>query len=285
MIPPFRAAALQFPIEMGAVEGNVSRAFALLRKAVDGKAALCVLPEMWSTGFSYENLRKLSGSTPGILDALRRFADTHRVVLAGSLPERSGNSVYNTLHVIDATGTVTGRYRKTHLFSPSGETVHFRRGTDASVAHTSVGTIGPMICYDIRFPELSRKYCSEGATLFCVPAQWPAVRQAHWDLLTVARAVENQLFVVAANAVGRSGEFQYAGGSVIVSPWGELLARGEDEECVVSATIDFEKVGEARRRIPCAQDRNERAYRKTRARRSSPGEPSAPRSPASGGAG
>lgn len=267
MIPPFRAAALQFPIEMGAVDKNASRAFAFLRTAVESKASLCVLPEMWSTGFSYDSLRTLAGSTPALLDDLRRFAADHRVVLAGSLPERSGRAVYNTLHVIDATGAITGKYRKTHLFSPSGETLHFRRGTDASAVPTSAGTIGPLICYDIRFPELSRKYVAQGATLFCIPAQWPSVRQAHWDLLTVARAVENQLFVVAANAVGWSGEFRYAGGSVIVSPWGERLARGGEEEDVVIATIDHEKVQEARRRIPCAQDRNERAYRKTRAGR------------------
>ncbi len=267
MIPPFRAAALQFPIEMGAVEGNAARAFALLREAADGKAALCVLPEMWSTGFSYDNLRALCGTTPGLLHDLRRFATDRGIVIAGSLPERSGRSVYNTLYVINTTGAITGEYRKTHLFSPSGETLHFRRGTDASVAHTSVGAIGPQICYDIRFPELSRKYVSEGATLFCVAAQWPAVRKAHWDLLTVARAVENQLFVVAANAVGRSGEFHYSGGSAIVSPWGEVLALGGEDEEIVMATIDPSKVEEARRKIPCAQDRNERAYRKTRPKR------------------
>lgn len=267
MIPPFRAAALQFPIEMGAVEGNAARAFALLREAADGKAALCVLPEMWSTGFSYDNLRALCGTTPGLLHDLRRFATDRGIVIAGSLPERSGRSVYNTLYVINTTGAITGEYRKTHLFSPSGETLHFRRGTDASVAHTSVGAIGPQICYDIRFPELSRKYVSEGATLFCVAAQWPVVRKAHWDLLTVARAVENQLFVVAANAVGRSGEFHYSGGSAIVSPWGEVLALGGEDEEIVMATIDPSKVEEARRKIPCAQDRNERAYRKTRPKR------------------
>ncbi len=267
MPSPFRAAALQFPVAMGGVEKNVSRAFALLRDAAEGGAMLCVLPEMWSTGFSYENLRALSDTTPGLLADLRRFAANKRVVIAGSLPERVGRSVYNTLYVIDSTGAVAGEYRKAHLFSPSGEHLHFRRGTAALTVKTSVGMIGPQICYDIRFPELSRKYLSEGATLFCVPAQWPAVRKEHWDLLTVARAVENQLFVVAANAVGRSGEFRYSGGSVIVSPWGERLARGGEEEEIVAATVDPAMVDEARRRIPCAKDRNVRAYRKTRRRR------------------
>ncbi|HEU5361584.1 MAG TPA: carbon-nitrogen family hydrolase [Candidatus Deferrimicrobiaceae bacterium] len=267
MISPFRAAALQFPIDMGAVERNARRAFALLREASKREAALCVLPEMWSTGFSYDNLRALCGTTPGLLRDLCRFAADRRVVIVGSLPERSGRAVYNTLYVIDSTGAITGEYRKTHLFSPSGEHLHFRRGTAASVAHTSVGTIGPQICYDLRFPELSRKYYLEGATLFCVSAQWPAVRKAHWDLLTVARAVENQLFVVASNAVGRSGEFRYSGGSAILSPWGERLAQGGKEEGLVIAKIDPAGVDEARRRIPCAKDRNERAYRKTRRKR------------------
>ncbi len=267
MNSPFRAAALQFPIRMGDVDANAARAFALLREAAERGATLCVLPEMWSTGFSYENLRALCGTTPGLLSELCRFAAERCVVIAGSLPERSGRSVYNTLYVIDSTGAIAGEYRKTHLFSPSGEHLHFRRGTAAPVTRTSVGTIGPQICYDIRFPELSRKYYAEGATLFCVPAQWPSARKAHWDLLTVARAVENQLFVVATNAVGRSGDFSYSGGSAIISPWGERLAQGGEDEEIVIGTIDPEKIEEARRRIPCAQDRNERAYRKTRSKR------------------
>jgi predicted amidohydrolase len=132
------------------------------------------------------------------------------------------------------------------------------------VAHTDVGIVGPHICYDLRFPELSRKYCLEGATLFCVSAQWPTIRKDHWELLNAARAVENQLFVVAANAVGKSGDFRFSGGSLILSPWGERLAEGGEEEGLAMAVIDPALGAEARRRIPCAQDRNERAYRKTR---------------------
>ena len=267
MISPFRAAALQFRIDMGDVEANTARAFTLLREATKRKAALCVLPEMWSTGFSYDNLPALCGTTPEILHDLCRFAADLRVMIAGSLPERSGRSVYNTLYVINATGAILGKYRKAHLFSPSGEHLHFRRGTAASVIPTALGNIGPQICYDLRFPELSRKYYSEGATLFCVSAQWPAVRKAHWDILLSARAVENQLFVVAANAVGRSGEFRYSGGSAIFSPWGEWLARGGGKEGIVIATIDPAEVYEARRRIPCLQDQNKRSYRKTRPKR------------------
>jgi omega-amidase len=265
MTSPFTAAALQFRIDMGDVSSNEARAFILLEEAAGRGASLCVLPEMWSTGFAYNHgLSSLARTTPGLLDRLRRFAAEKRVVIAGSLAEKAGAGVFNTMHVIDATGKVAGAYRKTHLFSPSGETDHFRRGAAASVIRASVGAIGPQICYDIRFPELSRKYFLEGATLLCISAQWPAVRRPHWDILNVARAIENQLFVVAANATGRSGDFQYDGGSAIISPTGEVLAAAGEDEGVTLAAIDPAKVEEFRRRIPCAQDRNERAYRKTR---------------------
>jgi predicted amidohydrolase len=166
--------------------------------------------------------------------------------------------------VVNANGVVTGQYRKAHLFSPSGEHKAFRAGGATRVVHTDRGVVGPLICYDLRFPELSRKYYLEGATLFCVSAQWPAARKSHWDTLLNARAIENQLFVVAANAVGQSGDFVFPGGSAIVSPLGERLAEGVNEEAVVAATIDPSEADKFRRRIPCLEDRNERAYRRTR---------------------
>ncbi|MGE5189508.1 MAG: nitrilase-related carbon-nitrogen hydrolase [Gemmatimonadota bacterium] len=260
----YRAAVLQFVVDMGAVDVNVTRALRLLREAADRGAALSVLPEMWSTGFHYEGLPALCGSTPEILEELRRFAADRAMVIAGSLPEGVGKSVCNTLYVIDASGAVAGAYRKAHLFSPSGENLHFRRGTTAEIARTAVGAVGPLICYDLRFPELSRKYFLDGAVLFCVSAQWPSIRRAHWELLTVARAVENQLFVAAANATGRSGDFHYVGGSAIVSPLGERIADAGEGEGIALAEIDPSMVAEFRRRIPCADDRNERAYRRTR---------------------
>jgi predicted amidohydrolase len=264
MVRPFKAAVLQFRIDMGAVAANLGRALALLRQAAERGASLCVLPEMWSTGFAYDSLPSLARTTPEILHELRRFASEKRVVIAGSLPERSGTAVYNTFHAINATGVITGQYRKAHLFQPSGEHLHFRKGTSAEVVRTDVGIVGPHICYDLRFPELSRKYFLEGADLFCVSAQWPSVRKSHWELLNTARAVENQLFVIAANAVGRSGDFRFSGGSLIVSPWGERLAWAGEDEGIAMTMIEPSQVAEVSRRIPCAQDRNERAYRKTR---------------------
>ncbi len=264
MTSPFKAAAVQFRIDMGDVDSNAERAFRLLARAASDGCALCVLPEMWSTGFAYDRLYDLAGTTPKILADLERFASENRMAIAGSLPERAGRQVCNTLFVVDSDGTIAGSYRKAHLFRPSGEDLHFRRGTASGVIRTEAGIVGPHICYDLRFPELSRKYFLEGADLFCVSAQWPTARKGHWELLVAARAVENQLFVVAANAVGKSGDFRFPGGSLIVSPTGVRLAEGGEDEDVVAAMIDPAQVAEFRGRIPCAQDRNERAYRKTR---------------------
>ncbi|MCL5884739.1 MAG: carbon-nitrogen family hydrolase [Deltaproteobacteria bacterium] len=264
MIPPFSAAVLQFRIDMGDVEANAARAFRLLAKAAGRGSRLCVLPEMWSTGFFYDDLPGIALTTPALLARLRAFAAERRIVIAGSLPERAGRSVFNTLTVIDETGRIAGTYRKTHLFTPSGEHLHFRRGTAAGAAKTAVGRVGPLICYDLRFPELARKYFLERVTILCVSAQWPTVRKAHWELLAAARAVENQLYVAASNATGPSGPFRYSGGSAIVSPMGDILASAGEEEGIATAVIDPSQVEDARRRIPCAKDRNERAYRMTR---------------------
>lgn len=264
MTGPFKAAAVQFPVDMGNVAENRERAFRLVRQAADRGAKLCVLPEMWSSGFDNENLPLHAKTTPGILEALSSLARETGAVLAGTLPERVGRGVCNTLYVTGPDGTLLGSYRKAHLFSPSGEDRWFRRGTGGDVIPTPLGTAGPLICYDLRFPELARKYFLSGATLLLVPAQWPAARKAHWDTLLAARAIENQLFVVAANATGTSGPFTFPGGSVIVSPTGERLAEGGTEEGVVIAEIDPKKADDFRRRIPCAADRNEKSYRKSR---------------------
>jgi len=261
---PYLAAALQFRVDVGDVPGNRERALRWILEAANRGARLCVLPEMWSTGFAEERLLPLCRTTPGILHDLRTLAARHRIVIAGSLPERVGRGVYNTLYVVNATGIVTGEYRKAHLFTPSGEDRWFRRGCSAGVIPTDAGPVGPLICYDLRFPELSRKYFLEGAVLLCAASQWPSVRSGHWEILTVARAVENQCYLVAANAVGPSGPFHYAGGSVVVSPTGERLATIGEEEGMALATVDPAVAEEARRRIPCLTDRNPKAYRATR---------------------
>ncbi len=161
----------------------------------------------------------LCRTTPGVPP---RTADPGgELNTAIAVPFRNGSAgeSANTMYVINATGVLTGEYRKGAPFHPlRPRTRCSAGGTSARSVPTDAGLIGPLICYDLRFPELSRKYFLEGATILCVAAQWPSVRSSHWDILTTARAVENQAYLVAANAVGPSGPFRYSGGSVVVSP-------------------------------------------------------------------
>jgi predicted amidohydrolase len=150
---------------------------------------------------------------------------------------------------------VVGKYRKIHLFSLTGEPDQFERGRAPVVCETSVGRLGVEICYDLRFPELSRRLALDGAEILCFSALWPDTRIAHWSLLLRSRAVENQLFVMGCNGCGAEGNTQYGGASVIVSPTGTLLAEARQREEVIIARLNPAEMREYRRHIPCFADR------------------------------
>ena len=182
------------------------------------------------------------------------------MVIVGSLPERRGIEVYNTAYAIDTDGSVAGKYRKVHLFSPTGEHQHFKPGRKTVVAQTSLAPIGLMICYDLRFPELCRSLTLRGALLVAIPAQWPAQRVAVWDVLLRARALENQIFIVATNRCGADGEILYGGHSRIISPDGEILSRVGKGPATALATVDFAATERVRAHIPCLRERMPEAY-------------------------
>src|SRR5512141_2003327 len=132
-VSPFLAAALQFRVDIADVPANRERAVRLIEEAAARGARLCVLPEMWSTGFAEERLLPLSRTTPEVLHELRSLAARRKVVIAGPPPEGAGRGVYNALYVVNATGVVAGECRRAHLFSPSGGARWFRRGVSAEV--------------------------------------------------------------------------------------------------------------------------------------------------------
>jgi predicted amidohydrolase len=226
----------------------------------DEGAQLVLLPEMCSTGFVQSRLLTLAQTTPEVLEELAALAKGKKMVIIGSFPEKKEDKIYNTAYVIDKDGSVSDGYRKVHLFSPTGEHRFFQGGRQAVVSQTSIGPIGLMICYDLRFPELCRTLCLQGAKLIAVPAQWPAARVQHWDTLLRARAIENQLFVMGANRCGRDPVLEYGGHSSIISPWGEILAKAGVRAASISATIEFGLVEKTRNQIPCLQERVPEAY-------------------------
>ena len=208
-------AALQFNIKLGDIESNLNQATTGLKLVSAAGARLAVLPEMWSAGYDYRRLNDHAGETPRILELLCQLSRDQDMVIVGSLPEKVGDKIFNTATVIDG-GKIKGSYRKLHMFSTMGEDRFLSPGDSTLVVPTSIGRIGVAICYDLRFPELFRKMALEGAEVICVPAEWPIPRQEHWRTLLRARAIENQLFVVAANCCGIQGKLEFCGMSLIL---------------------------------------------------------------------
>jgi len=254
-----RAAAIQFNVRQGDVDANLAYIREALPRAAAGGATLAVLPEMWSSGFSYKNLNDLALRTAGIVDELLALSRELKLVIVGSMPEPNGDKVFNTVYVVD-NGTITGVYRKIHLFSLLGEDRAFSGGDSWLLADTSIGKIGVIICYDLRFPELTRRLAVEGAQVICVPAQWPKPRQEHWRALLRARAIENQLFVVSCNACGIIGKLDFFGMSMIIDPKGELLGEAGEDETEIIASLDMQAMNDWRAQIPCFNDRRPDCY-------------------------
>ncbi len=257
---PIHAAAIQFNVKQGDVDANLAYVRGALSRAAERGAQLAVLPEMWSSGFSYRNLNELALRTQGIVDELLEISRSLKLVICGSMPEPDGDAkVFNTVFLAD-NGRLAGIYRKMHLFSLLGEDRAFAAGDSWLLADTSLGKVGVIICYDLRFPELSRRLALEGARVICVPAQWPKPRQEHWRTLVRARAIENQLFVVACNACGPIGKLDLFGMSMIVDPKGEVLAEAGEEERELVAPLDMRAMADWRAQIPCFNDRRPELY-------------------------
>ena len=254
-----QTAAVQFNIALGDIATNLGKAVGALDRVAEKGAQLAVLPEMWSTGYDYKRLSGLAEETPRVIEALRQKSAEHAMVVVGSLPEKDGEAIYNTAYVIDQ-GAVKAAYRKIHLFSTMGEDRFLSAGEHSLVVPTSVGRLGVAICYDLRFPELFRKLALEGAEILCIPAEWPKPRQEHWRALLRARAIENQIFVAAANCCGPQGKLDFFGMSLLIAPRGEILAEGGEVDTELTAAFDFAEMANYRSQIRCFKDRRPEIY-------------------------
>jgi len=256
------AGVLQIDIKIGDIDANLASVVNGIHRLGKKGAQLTVLPELWSCGFDNPGeLIKQAWKTPQTIEALSALAKKHRMIIAGSLPEKSGDSLYNTMVVIDKDGTVAGQYRKMHLFSFIDEDKVFSAGNQAIVCSTSCGPIGLMICYDLRFPELCRSLALAGARMVIVSAQWPKARIHHWNILLQARAIENQIFIVASNRVGKEGDLVFNGHSQIISPDGKVLACVIDQTAETTARINFNEIDIMRKNFNCLKERVPSAYK------------------------
>ncbi|MDQ1643233.1 MAG: hypothetical protein QOJ90_2584 [Actinomycetota bacterium] len=236
------------------IEDRRDRVAALVRAQTG--ADLVVLPELWPQGgFAYDRWEDLAEPTDGAtVQALRAAArDLGAMVHMGSYVERDeAGRMFNTSVLIGSDGAQLATYRKIHLFGfGEGEPKLMTPGSDV-VVHDRLGIA---TCYDLRFPELFRALLDGGAEALVMASAWPAKRIAHWRLLAQARAVEDQMYVVACNTGGEHSGVPMGGHSIVVDPWGQVLAEAGDGEEVVVADIDLATVAETRRTFPVLADR------------------------------
>ncbi len=240
------------------VADRVTRTFELVERTAS-QADILVLPEMWHVGAhdvdaAREHAQPIDGP---LVTGLAALAREHRIWLHGGSfceVDADGNH-FNTSVLFAPDGELVGTYRKVHLFGfEGGETVLMSGGDELVVVDTPLGPTGLATCYDLRFPELFRALTEGGATALLIASGWPTSRIGHWDVLAQARAIENQVWLLACNEVGQQGAVELGGHSIAVSPTGAVVAHGGSDEQVVIVEVDPDEVTRWREQFPVLAD-------------------------------
>lgn len=257
-----KVALIQMDVVLGQPKVNLIKAEELIRKAAYENPDVILLPEMWNTGYDLERIFDIADHQ-GFPNALKigKLAEELGINnIAGSVADRKGNKVYNTAYVFNRAGNKVVDYSKVHLFGLMNEGTFLERGDKRVIFELDGVTCGLIICYDLRFPELVRALALDGAQVIFVPAQWPNPRMHPWRILNQARAIENQLYLVAVNRMGLEGKTEFFGHSMVVNPLGEVLYEAGEEEEIKVVELDLAQIDIVRKKMTCFKDRVEEVY-------------------------
>lgn len=252
-----RVASMQLGVCDKDKKSNLEHAAEQIRKVKD--IDLIILPELWNIGFMsfdryMEEAEDKEGPTLRLLRQLAIEANCH--LHTGSFVEQVGESFFNSSYLLSPQGEILANYRKVHLFGyESLESQILSPGNQLAVIETPKGTLGMATCYDLRFPEMFRRMVDMGAEIFLVCSAWPYPRLEHWLMFNRVRAIENQSFLVSANSVGQNKGSTFVGHSMVVNPWGVIMASGGDQEVTLVVDLDLEDVVKAREQFPALSDR------------------------------
>jgi predicted amidohydrolase len=260
-----KVAAVQMVCAVGDVEANLRKMRDFCGRAKGEGVDLIVFPEAADTGYSMPVIREQAKPwTEGAVPALQQTAKEFSLTIVSGVSERAGDRVYNSQVFIDSHGEIIASYRKTHLFvlPPNDESACYAPG-DKFVSVPAAGfRFGLSICYDIRFPEVCRALALDhGANVMLVSSAWPTPRAAHLRVLAIARAIENQSYLVLANRAGVDAGVTCCGLSAIIDPSGALIASAEDGEEMIIGEISEEVVRSVREKMPVFQHRRAELYR------------------------
>jgi omega-amidase len=261
-----KVAVAQIACAPGELETNLCKLEVFAARAQAAGAELVVFPEMADTGYVLPIIRETARPwSEGALPRLKEMARHLRLAIICGISERVGTAIYNSQAFIDAKGEVAGTYRKSHLFCAGSfdEKECFTPGEDLSSFDFAGFRLGLSICYDLRFPEVYRELAAnQQANVLIVSSAWPFPRLEHLRILSQARAIENQSYLILANRVGTDNNVTFCGNSAVINPMGEVITRAsaEDEELVI-AEVTNEKLSEVRKRMAVFAHRRPGLYR------------------------
>jgi len=251
---------------------NLKKAGLMITQSVEENADFIVLPEMFNCPYSndkfieYQEEEKDSHT----LHKISSLASENNVyILAGSIPEKEGDNLYNTSYLFDRNGEIIAKHRKMHLFDIDvKDRITFKEsdvltaGDNFTLADTEFGKIGIGICYDIRFPELARIMTEKGALILFYPGAFNMTTgPAHWELLFRSRALDNQVFCVGvAPALNESASYHSYGHSIIANPWGEIIAQASAKEELIISEINLDEIKKVREELPLLKNKREDLY-------------------------
>lgn len=253
-------------------EENIKSAELMINHGVSQNADFIVLPEMFNCPYSNDKFIEYGENekTSRTLNVISSLASENNVyILAGSIPEKENDKLYNTSYLFDRNGNIIAKHRKMHLFDIDvKDRITFKEsdvltaGNEFTIAETEFGKVGIGICYDIRFPELARVMVEKGALILFYPGAFNMTTgPAHWELLFRSRALDNQAFCVGvAPALNEDANYHSYGHSIIANPWGEILAQGDYGEKVIISEIDLSEIKKIREELPLLKNKREDLY-------------------------
>ncbi|MDO5860970.1 carbon-nitrogen hydrolase family protein [Methanobrevibacter sp.] len=251
---------------------NIKKANFMISQSIEKNADFIVLPEMFNCPYSNDKFIEYcekEESSVTLLEISKLAQRNNVYILAGSIPEKEDDRLYNTSYLFDKTGKIIAKHRKMHLFDIDVKgKITFREsdvltaGNKFTIADTEFGKVGIGICYDIRFPELARIMAQEGALILFYPGAFNMTTgPAHWELLFKSRALDNQVYCVGvAPALNKDASYHSFGHSIITSPWGDIITEAREKEELIISEIDLSEIKKIREELPLLKNKREDLY-------------------------
>lgn len=246
----------QVQIFQGELDRMVRRGFEMIEIAATEQSDLILFPELWTSGYDLRNMERYAQfHQQELFPLLAAEAARLKIFIGGSYLTKRENGFYNTFMLFPSDQSEPAQYDKIHLFRLMREDRYLQPGNELVAASAPWGKTGLAVCYDLRFPELFRQHSAEGCRTCLLSAEWPQSRTEHWDTLLRARAIENQMVVIAANVVGATRKETFGGISSVYSAWGDCLLRTGAEEGLFTLEVDLSEVDRVRDQYPFLADR------------------------------